>query len=55
MALTRITITMNVYKEICAIHKPGGMGLDEETISGAIKIVEEKVKLKTEQIRAIVK
>lgn len=42
---------MNVYKEICSIHKPGGMGLDQETISGVIKILEEKVKDKTERVR----
>ena len=55
VGLTRITITMNVYKEICSIHKPGGMGLDQETISGTLRILEEKVKEKTEKMRELVK
>lgn len=29
IALSRITMSMNVYKEICSIHKPGGAGLSE--------------------------
>ncbi len=55
VGLTRITVTMNVYKEICSIHKPGGMGLDQETVSGTIKILEERVKEKTDWIRNAVK
>lgn len=31
------------------------MGLDEDTISGAIKILQEKVKEKTDKMRDIVK
>jgi hypothetical protein len=46
---------MNIYKEICSIHKPGGMGLDQDTISGTVRILEEKVKEKTEKMREIVK
>jgi exosome complex RNA-binding protein Rrp42 (RNase PH superfamily) len=24
---SRLTISMNVYKELCSIHKPGGLGM----------------------------
>ena len=27
IANSRITVTMNVYKELCSIHKPGGMAI----------------------------
>lgn len=40
---------------MCSIHKPGGMGLDETTISGAIKIMEDKIKGLTETLRANIK
>ena len=28
----RITITMNIYKDICSVHKPGGMPIETSTL-----------------------
>ena len=29
----RITITMNIYKDLCNIHKPGGAPIDPKILS----------------------
>lgn len=41
---TRITISMNIYKELCSIHKPGGKGITEAILSGAIRVCENRIK-----------
>jgi hypothetical protein len=46
---------MNVYKELCSIHKPGGMGISEQTLSGCVKLAEQRVKASTEWMRNMVK
>lgn len=40
VAMSRITISMNIYKEICSIHKPGGAGLSESSLSNCLRVVE---------------
>lgn len=50
-AETRITVSLNVYNEICSIHKPGGKGITESIISGVVKICEKKVRLQTSHLR----
>lgn len=29
---------MNVYNELCSVHKPGGKGITENVLSGIIKV-----------------
>ena len=41
---TRITISMNVYYEICSIHKPGGKGVTDTVISSILKVCQKQVK-----------
>jgi exosome complex component RRP45 len=55
VAKSRLTISMNVYKEICNIHKPGGMSISEETLSGCVKLAEQRIKETTEWMRTMVK
>jgi hypothetical protein len=31
---------MNIYKELCSIHKPGGSGISESSLSSCVKVVE---------------
>lgn len=40
ISLSRITVSMNIYKEICSIHKPGGAGISESALSNCVKVVE---------------
>lgn len=35
---------MNVYNELCFIHKPGGKGITENIMSGMIKICEKQIR-----------
>ena len=35
---SRITVSLNIYKEICSIHKPGGLSITQETLSGCLKL-----------------
>lgn len=35
---SRLTISMNVYKELCCIHKPGGMGISQDILTGCLKL-----------------
>ena len=44
---------MNVYKELCGVHKPGGKGVDEQTLSGCVRNVEQRVKGVTEWMRNV--
>jgi hypothetical protein len=34
---------MNVYREVCSIHKPGGAGLSEEALAGCLRVAETAV------------
>lgn len=43
MALSRLTVSMNVYREVCSIHKPGGAGLSEEALAGCLRVAETAV------------
>lgn len=52
---TKITITINIYNEICSIHKPGGLGITNNILTGAIAICEKKIKEKTELMRKLVR
>ena len=52
---SRVTVSLNIYKEICSIHKPGGLSITQETLSGCLKLAEKKVKESTEWMREAVK
>lgn len=39
----RITITMNIYKDICSIHKPGGAPIDPNILNIMIDTASVKV------------
>ncbi|KRX00598.1 Ribosomal protein S5 domain 2-type fold [Pseudocohnilembus persalinus] len=49
----RITITMNIYKDICNIHKPGGAPIDPSILSIMIQTASLKVTQMTKFIREI--
>lgn len=53
VASSRITVTMNVYKELCSIHKPGGLGISEATLSGCVKVAEQRVKEANAWLRSV--
>jgi len=36
---SRITVSMNIYKELCSIHKPGGLGISETSLNNCVKTV----------------
>jgi exosome complex component RRP45 len=50
----RITITINVYKDVCSIHKPGGMPIEHSTLIKLVEVCELKVKEFTSLIRNFV-
>lgn len=50
-AETKITVSMNVYGELCSIHKPGGRGISETVLSGIIKVCEKEIRAATTQLR----
>lgn len=50
----RVTITMNVYKDVCSIHKPGGMPIEQSTLMKLVEVCELKVKEFTMLIRNFV-
>lgn len=45
---------MNIYKDICSIHKPGGMPIEQSTLMKLIEVCELKVKEFTTLIRNFV-
>ncbi|KAM3130549.1 hypothetical protein pb186bvf_017358 [Paramecium bursaria] len=51
----RLTICVNVYNDICHIHKPGGCPIQTKTFDGLIKVTLSLVKPFTEKIRLFLK
>lgn len=52
---SRVTVSMNIYKELCSIHKPGGLGISEESLNNCVKTVEQLIQKKNNWLREIVK
>lgn len=51
IASSRITVSMNIYKELCSIHKPGGLGISETSLNNCVKTVEQLIQKKNHWLR----
>ena len=51
----RVSIAMNIYGDICAIHKPGGMGLKPDIFEDLFNLCQVKTVKMTKIIRELVK
>lgn len=46
---------MNIYKDICSIHKPGGISIEHKTLMQLIEVCELKINEFTILMRQIIK
>ena len=51
----RISIAMNIYGDICSIHKPGGAGLSPDIFQHIFLLCQVKVVKMTKIIRDLIK
>lgn len=51
----RVTISVNVYNDVCNIHKPGGAPVKLELVDKLIEACLLKIKSMTEFIRDVLK
>lgn len=49
----RITISVNVYNDVCNIHKPGGAPVKLELIDKLVEVCLLKIKKMTEFVRKV--
>lgn len=49
----RVTITMNIYKDILSVHKPGGEPLASAVLKQLVDVCEIQIKDRVEQIRNV--
>ena len=51
----RISIAMNIYGDICSIHKPGGAGLKPDIFDDLFQLCQTKAFYMTKTIRELIK
>ena len=51
----RISIAMNIYGDICSIHKPGGAGLAPEVFGDLFQLCQVKAVSSTRVIRELLR